>query len=279
MLLPVVKLRNLRHSRHPWIYRKMVQPPRGFDLEPGSLVEVRDRDGAFVGLAFYHPENTVALRLLTEARGERVDLAFLRTRLARAWRLRKDAVDARVSGGNFRLVHAEADGFPGLVIDKFADVLIVEPFVAGWTHLMDWLAEAARGLFPRCAVAVRGDRRAEEREGVSFAELERKYPAPASADIVENGITYRVDFASGHKTGFFLDQRDNRAAVMRLARKRRVLDLCCYTGGFSLSAWRGGAARVTAVDLDERALAAARTNARLNGAGDGIDFIHADAFG
>lgn len=278
MLLPVIKLKTPRNSRHPWIFRKMIQVPRGVDLEPGSLVEVRDRAGTFVGRAFFHPENTIAIRLLSENPREDIDAAFLRRRLAYAKTLRETAVDLKSIGDSYRLCHAEADLLPGLVIDKFADLLLVEPYVAGWLHLGDMLAEALVSLFPDCRVAARGDDRAADKEGVSFSRLEKKYPAPARVDIEENGIRYRVDFRTGHKTGFFLDQRDNRAYVSSLACGRDVLDLCSYTGGFALSAWKGGAKKVTAVDLDEAALAAAATNLGLNGAEGKVELIHRDAF-
>ncbi len=281
MLLPVVKLKTPRNSRHPWIYKKMTQPPRGLDLEPGTLVEVRDKAGAFVGRAFYHPENTVALRLLTERRDEEVDEAFFRARLARALDLRRAVIDLDAVGDCFRLVHAEADGFPGLVIDKFADVLLVEPYIAGWMHVMPELAVSLRALFPGCRVAARADRGAAAKEGVSFAKMEKQYPAPQSVTVTENGLRYAVDFESGHKTGFFLDQRDNRARVAALARGRSVLDLCCYSGGFALSAWKGGATEVFAVDLDEKAIAMAEANAALNAgknAAKNIRFVHRDMF-
>lgn len=277
MLLPVVKLKTPRNSRHPWIFRKMIQAPRGIDLEAGSLVEVRDKAGRFVARAFYHPTNTIALRVVTEDRDEDIDDRFLHARLARAKALRDAALDPK-AGDSYRLVHAEADNLPGLVIDKFADVLLVEPYIAAWMHLMDPLAKALRALHPDCRVVVRADDNAEVKEGVSYARLEKRYPAPTHVDIVENGIRYRVDFRTGHKTGFFLDQRDNRARAAGLAKGRDVLDLCSYTGGFALSAWKGGAKRVVAVDLDEKALAAAKVNADLNQAGKAVAFIHRDAF-
>ncbi len=278
MLLPVVKLKTPRNSRHPWIFRKMVQAPRGLRLEAGSLVDVRDRAGGFVGRAFYHPENTIALRLLTENREEEIDAKFFAARLEYARKLRETALDIRAVGDSYRLVHAEADSLPGLVIDKFADVLLIEPYVAGWLHVMDMLVEGLLRVYPGCRPAVRGDANAARKEGVSFGRIEQRHPAPDCADIVESGIRYRVNFRTGHKTGFFLDQRDNRARVAGLAKGRRVLDLCCYSGGFALSAWKGGAAGVEAVDLDEDALAAAAINSELNGAGGAIRFLHRDVF-
>lgn len=278
MLLPVVKLKSPRNSRHPWIYKKMTQAPRGVDLATGSLVEVRDKNGGFVGRAFYHPENTIALRLLTENQKEEVDGSFLLRRLRAAKTLRETVLEPCLSGDSYRLVNAEADALPGLVIDKFADLLLIEPYIAGWLHVLDWLVGALKELYPGCRVAVRADARAAEKEGVSFAPGERRFPPPPHVDIEENGLRYRVDFAAGHKTGFFLDQRDNRAFAARLSRDRDVLDLCCYTGGFSLSAWKGGAKQVEAVDLDEKALAMAAVNLKLNSAEQAVRLIHRDAF-
>ncbi len=281
MLFPVVTLKTPRNSRHPWIFKKMIQPPRVL-LEPGSLVEVRDKAGGFVAYAFFHPENTIALRVLAESRSEAPDEDFFRKRLAAAKKLRKTVLEpelfAEKGGGSYRLVHAEADGLPGLVIDKFAEVLLIEPYVAGWLHLADMLVTILKELYPGAKPVFRADPGAAAKEGVSFAKAEAKYPAPEATEIVENGIRYRVDFRTGHKTGFFLDQRDNRRRAARLARGRKVLDLCCYSGGFALSAWKGGAATVEAVDLDEKALAMAAANLTLNGADKRITLIHADAF-
>ncbi|MDR1612743.1 MAG: class I SAM-dependent rRNA methyltransferase [Planctomycetota bacterium] len=278
MLLPVVTLKSRRNSRHPWIFRKMVRLPRGLRLEPGSLVEVRNPDGNFAGRAFFHPENTIALRLVSEDPGRDFDESAVAERLAAAKRLRETAMPLSAPTDSFRLVNAEADLLPGLVVDKFNDVLVIEPHTAGWLHLMDWVVSGLGALYPGSRVVVRPDRRVEEKEGVSFAKAAERHPAPDSALIEENGIRYRVDFKTGHKTGFFLDQRDNRALVAGLSRGRKVLDLCCYTGAFSLSAWKGGAKFVVAVDLDEKAIAAARENARINGADSALSWIHRDIF-
>ncbi|MDR3211828.1 MAG: class I SAM-dependent rRNA methyltransferase [Planctomycetota bacterium] len=278
MLLPVVRLKIPRHSRHPWIYRKMLQLPRGVELVAGSLVEVRDRDGGRVGEAFYHPDNTIAIRLLTSHPDEKVDSLFLRRRLSYARDLREGILRLPETTDSWRLVNAEADLLPGLVVDKYADVLLIQPFSAGWLYLMDWLVDGLRELYPASRPVVRADPGAAQKEGVSFAKLEAQYPPPDRVVISENNVRYQVDFQSGHKTGFFLDQRDSRSRVGSLARGRRVLDLFSYSGGFSLAAWRGGATAITAVDLDEKALAVAKENASLNQAGEAIRFRHQDAF-
>ncbi len=278
MLLPTVKLKTKRASRHPWIYKKMTHAPRGVRLDIGSLVSVKDVDGKTLGQAFYHPDNTIALRMITENPGEDVDAEFILNRLSYAKTFREDVLGLPRFGDSYRLANAEADGLPGLVIDKFADVILVEPYIAGWMHLVDILVDCLKKLYPRERIAIRADAGAAVKEGVSFAKLEKNYPAPASVDMEENGVKYRVDFATGHKTGFFLDQRDNRRFVGEISKGRHVLDLCSYTGGFALSAWKGGAKSILAIDLDEKAIAAAKVNAQLNGAEKAITFVHQDAF-
>ncbi len=275
MPLPVIFLKRERTSAHPWIFRKMVALPRRAP-PAGALVEVRSKSGAFVGRGIFHPGQTICLRLLTAIPDEEVDENFFFRRLAAAKALREEVLGLPARTDSYRLAHAEGDGLSGLVIDKFADLLVVQPQCAGYLHLADHIAAALRRLYTAGRVAFRVDKRVEEREGVSLASLAARFPCPPTAMISEDGRRMRVDFAVGHKTGYFLDQRDQRAAVASLAKGREVLDLCCYTGGFAIAAMCGGARSCTAVDLDEKALALARQNAALNGAA--VNFLHADAF-
>ena len=273
--LPVVQLKTLRNSTHPWIFGKMVRHPER-RLAPGSLVEVRARDGSFAGRGIYNPLKTIALRLLTEDPAEGLDAAFFRRRLAAAKALREDVLRLGEQGDSYRLVHSESDGLSGLVVDKFGDVLVVEPFSAGYVTLGPTIVGILRELYPGKRVCFRPDPRTEEIEGVSFAAVARQFPAPEGVEIRENRLRMWVDFAGGHKTGFFLDQRENRAKVGELAKGREVLDLCCYTGGFAISALLGGAKSATGVDLDEKALATAERNAKLNGVSP--ELVHANVF-
>ena len=216
-------------TRYPWIFSKMVMHPRRRPA-PGTLVEVWAKGGVFVGRGLYHPDRTVAVRLLTRTAEENLDGEFLFRRLEAARRLREDVLRIPETSDSYRLVHAEADGLSGLVIDKFAGVLVVEPFSAGWLTLGELLAEALKRLYPDCRVAFRPDEKTEKTEGVSFAPLAAQYPPPAFVDIRENGLALRVDLAAGHKTGYFLDQRDNRALAASFAAGKKVWDLFCYTG-------------------------------------------------
>jgi 23S rRNA (cytosine1962-C5)-methyltransferase len=275
--LPVVRLRGLRNSTHPWIFGKMVRPPER-RVPPGALVEVRDRDNSFVGRGIYNPAKTIALRLLTEFPAERIDDDFFRRKLSQAKALREEMLRLGERSDSYRLVHSESDGLSGLVVDKFADVIVVEPFSAGYVALGPAIIRALRELYPKAWVCFRPDPRTEDIEGVSFGKLAREFPAPDGVEIRENELRMWVDFKSGHKTGFFLDQRENRAMVARLAREREVLDLCCYTGGFAISALLGGAKKATGVDLDEKALATAERNAKLNGVAAKAEWVHANVF-
>ncbi len=236
-------------------YRKMV---RRSDIEPGSLVDVVDRRGQTVGVGFYNPRSELAVRLL---RSEDIE------------KLLRDAIEFRekmlrlpdVTDG-YRVCHAEGDGLPGLIVDRYGPVHVIELHALGFFKLLDRVAP----IFGK--VIARAPEEVQRLEGFRMA------PSPASEGVVvtENGVRYRIDFARGHKTGFFCDQRDNRKVLGDLAVGRSVLDLCCYTGGFALSAARAGAARVTGVDLDEEALETARQNGRLNRVK--VDFLHADLF-
>ena len=270
-----MNLKTPRNSRHPWIFTKMVFHPRRRP-EPGSIVEIYNRDGGFVGRGIYHPNRTIAVRLLTENRDEFLDEVFFRERLEQAKALRENVLHIPEQSDSYRLVHSEGDGLSGLIIDKYADVIVAEPYSAGYLTLWPMIADALKQLYPGHKVALRPDTRTEEGEGVSFAELARQYPCPKSVDITENKMRMRVDLDAGHKTGYFLDQRENRALIASMAQGKEVLDLFCYTGGFSIAATLKGAARATGVDLDEKALVTAETNAKLNSVE--VDYVHEDAF-
>jgi 23S rRNA (cytosine1962-C5)-methyltransferase len=260
---------------YPWIFSKMVMHPRRRP-EPGALVDVWAKGGAFVGRGIYHPDRTLAVRLLTRDPEERLDGDFIYRRLEAARRLREEILRIPEKSDSYRLIHAEADGLSGLVIDKFADVFIIEPFSAGYLGLGPLVAEALRKLYPGCRAAFRPDEKTEKTEGVSFAPLVSRCPPPDYVDIRENGLGLRVDLASGHKTGYFLDQRDNRREAAAFAAGKKVWDLFCYTGGFGLAAARAGAAEVVSVDLDEKALRAAEGNAKRNGLS--VKYVHRNCF-
>lgn len=249
----------------------MVHPP-DVDIDPGTLVDVHDRDGAYVGRAFYNPRSNITLRLLTTDPSQVATDDFIKTRLREAVVLRHDLLQIPKVADAYRVCHSEGDGLSGLVVDRYGSVLSIEIFSRGFMRLLDrvkaWLLE----LFPGSKFCVRADDTAARLEGFNPPPPE----TPEGVIIREHGVEFRVDFEKGHKTGFFCDQRDNRAAAARLSVNRNVLDLCTYSGGFAISAAKGGAKRVIGVDMDEKALDVARQNARLNKVK--VDFLHADLF-
>ncbi len=279
MRLPVVRLSTERASRHPWVYRKMVRPTRGV-VAPGTLVEVETREGVFAGRGIFNPRSEIALRILTEDAGEALGPGFFLSRLRAAKELREDVLRITEHADAYRLCHGEADGLSGLVIDRFADTLVVKPYSAGYVVAADMVADALGELFPGGRIVLRMDATVVKREGLDpglVAKVAKRFPASGRVTIRERDLKMFVDLETGHKTGYFLDQRENRARFASLAKGMRVLDCFSYTGGFAISAMLAGAASATAVDLDEKALAVARENARLNNVA--VDFVHSDVFG
>lgn len=269
-------LRYRRPSQHPWVYRKLLGPAPT-RLDPGALVELRTPEGEFVGRGFYNANSEITYRQLVQDVRERPDAAWFRQRIAEAVRFRRELLGLDRESTAYRLVHGEGDGLSGLVVDRLGDVLVAELFAAGMRRHWTWIQAALSAEFPGAAVLARGDTRAEELEGVSLSA-----PAPPvdRCEVVEHGLIYEVDLRHGHKTGFFADQREHRRRAAELCRGEDVLDACCYTGGFALSALRGGARSVEAIDLDEVALETARRNARRNGyKGDApLTFRHINVF-
>jgi len=268
---PTVRLRVGGARGHLHFFRKMVHTPE-IPIDPGALVDVLDRDGSFVGRGFYNPRSNITVRLLTTDASQGSAEEFIRARLRDAVALRHDLLKLPSVSDAYRVCHSEGDGLSGLVVDRYGPVLSIEIFSRGFLKLLDrvkaWLLE----LYPGSTFCVRADDTAARLEGFNPPPPE----TPEGVIIREHGIGFRVDFERGHKTGFFCDQRDNRAAAGRMAAGRNVLDLCTYSGGFALSAAKGGARRVVGVDMDEKALEVARQNARLNKVK--VDFLHADLF-
>lgn len=283
---PWVQLRN--YIGGPLVYQRMIGLA-DVRANPGNVVTVYDKTGRYFGRGLYNPRSQIALRMLTVA-NEAVDGAFWRRKLAAAVDLRRQLGVAEAADA-YRLVHAEGDGLSGLIVERYADGLVFEHFSKGMFDRRDEIAAALIEQLGPPSVLDRPDATPTDwwvyhRADAGVAEIEGfvvpgadEGNAPPARDVVirEHGIRYRVDIAQGHKTGFFCDQRDNRKRLAELARGASVLDLCCYTGGFSLAAMvLGGAAEVTAVDLDEAALAVAKQNANLNNTR--VKFAQADAF-
>ncbi len=247
------------------------------DARPGDWVSVYDKNGERVGAGIFNPRAKIPLRVVAHG-AEPIGEDYFESAIRRAVGLRRDLFKLDAGTDAYRLVNSDGDGLSGLSIDRYSDVLLCEVFSLGIAQrLPGWLPllhELAGTRFARVQV----DHDLGSLEGIKPSAFnETNAAAPRTVKIRENGVRYEVDFAEGHKTGFFCDQRENRRAIAQFSKGARVLDLCCYTGGFSLCAKvLGGAADVTSVDLDEAAVAQARRNANLNQVR--LNFVHADAF-
>jgi 23S rRNA (cytosine1962-C5)-methyltransferase len=270
--LPVVRLKIVRRSSHPWIFQKMVEKPAA-RIAPGSVVDVQDRDGQWVGRGFYNGHSRISLRVLTADAAEPIDAAWFARRIDQALTLRRDWLNLEQVTDSFRISHAEADGLSGLVIDKFADIQVMEFFSAGMFRFRETIRDLLIERFPGSRTYWFAEEHVQKQESFDLRPME----APTPTVIREHGLRYRVAPGSKHKTGFFLDQRENRKALAGFCKGRKVLDLCCNSGGFAISAKVvGEASEVIGVDLDEQAIGLAKQNANLNQAQ--IRFVQADLF-
>lgn len=271
---------------HPWVYEGEVTGLSG-PVSDGQLVDVISRRGSWLGCGFLNSRSRIRVRVLSRNPNDRFDRAFWRRRIQYAWDYRKTVMgpeDSRCC----RMIFGEADGFPGLTVDRFESVLVAQVLCLGMElikeELFSLLLEVLRsdgqdvvGVYERNDVAIRELEGMEQGKGWHPVDGE-KAPDFTAVDIEENGIRYTVDFENGQKTGFFLDQKYNRQAVAKLARGRTVLDCFTHTGSFALNAARGGAKHVTAVDVSEFAVACARENARRNGLSDVMECVAANVF-
>lgn len=246
--------------RHPWVFSRALagNPP-----DAAEEIEVRSSSGALLGRGFASPRSSIAARLWRFDDGP-LDAAFVSGRVQASARLRERFVPPLTDG--YRLVHTEGDGLPGLVVDRYGDVLVVQATTAGTEAARPLWLPALRELFPAASILQRNDLASRHGEGLGLEdELLAGTPPPGRVPFRERGVTYLADLEGGQKTGFFLDQRENRHLVQGLAAGRSVLNLFSYSGAFGVAALAGGAARVTHVDVSEPALALARENHAANG--------------
>jgi len=280
------KGRRSIENGHPWVYAgEVLSCPE--DAENGCVVDVCSESGAWLGAGLLSRSSLIRVRLLSRNPNDKFDDAFWLRRFQYAWAYRKTVL-APADLLCCRVVFGEADGLPGLTVDRFGDVLVVQILSYGMDRrkdrLLPLLVKALRtdGQDIRC-IYQRNDDPLREKEGL--VQYKGFFPLPAEAmpagtvtQITENGVKYAVDFENGQKTGFFLDQKYNRKAVSRLSAGKRVLDCFTHTGSFALNAALGRAEHVTAVDVSEAAVEMARKNAALNGLEDKMDFLCADVF-
>ncbi|MCP5432149.1 MAG: class I SAM-dependent rRNA methyltransferase [Alphaproteobacteria bacterium] len=264
--LPAIRLKPGAQRRlgqgHPWAFsNEIAMDEAAKALAPGSLVRLLQDDGEAVGLALFNPRTLIAARLLTRSLKRPVDEGFLRERIDRALGLRARLFDEPY----YRLVHAEADGLPGLVADRLGDTLVLEVNCAGMERLERELLAAFESALGPERILLKNDAPVRALEGLALETRMAKGAFDGPMEVRENGLAYLADPAGGQKTGWFYDQRENRAFAARLARGARVLDAYSYTGGFALLCAAAGASRVVALDRSEGALALLADAARRNG--------------
>ena len=266
-----VRIRRDTLPDHPWVYRKQVRA-----ADPGTRngdpVRILGDSGKPLGAGLYHGKSQLAVRVLTRDPKEEIDRPFLSRRVTEALDLRRKVLRLDDRTDAYRVVNSEGDGLSGLVVDRYANWLSVQVKCLGMFRLAPDVGEILAQAFPGARTVYRRDEQAERIEGFRVPDPRGE----AKATIHADGIHYEVDLAKGHKTGAFLDQRDNRLLAARVAKGRRILDLFCYDGAFALAAAKAGAKDVLAVDLDEAAVARAERNAKLNGVK--MATKHADAF-
>jgi 23S rRNA (cytosine1962-C5)-methyltransferase len=272
----VVRLKNAWKSTHPWIFQKLVEKP-AVRPKPGSIVDVVGVDGEWIGRGFYNGHSRIALRMLEGDPDVVVDADWFARRIADAVSLRRDVLRLDEVSDAWRVVHSEGDGLSGLVVDRYADLLVVEFFSAGMVRHREWIYDALRAQFPGCRFHASADEHVQKQESFDFRPWSSTGTgATTPALITEHGIRFRADPAGAHKTGFFADQRENRQWLSQLVAGQRVLDLCCNTGGFAVYSAVRGASEVVGIDIDADVIEIAKGNAKLNNVRP--RFVQADIF-
>ncbi|MBE5943601.1 MAG: class I SAM-dependent rRNA methyltransferase [Lachnospiraceae bacterium] len=261
-----------------WIYDNEIQNIMG-TCQDGDMVVVRDFDGYPMGKGFINRQSKIMIRMMTRNPNQEIDEDFIKLRVKNAWEYRKKTVDT----SSCRIIFGEADFLPGLVIDKFSDVLVVESLALGIDKLKLYIVDYLKEILAEDGIKIRGvyersDAKVREKEGMKRTKGFIGEEFDTKVEIVENGVRYIVDVEDGQKTGFFLDQKYNRLAIHKLCEGAEVLDCFTHTGSFALNAGIAGAKEVTGVDASELAVAQATENAKLNGLEDRVKFICEDVF-
>lgn len=276
---PTVRLNKGGGSRllrgHPWGFSNEIEmTPETKALAPGSVVAVETRAGEGVGLAHLNPHSLIALRMLDRTAERTIDSAWVAERLSQALAWRRRLFDSPY----YRVVHAEADGLPGLIVDRYGDVVVLQANSAGMDRMLPAVVEAVRDVLVPAAIVLRNDSPVRKLEGLGEEVRLVEGTVPDPALVSEGGALFPLDPLGGQKTGWFFDHRDNRSFVARLSSGMRVLDLYAHTGGFGIQAAVAGAAEVDLIDRAGPALAQAARAAELSGVADRVSTRKADAF-
>ena len=279
--MPAIRLKPARtksvRNLHPWIFSGAIADVQG-SPQPGSTVDVLSSEGDFLARGYYNARSQIRVRILTWDEDEEIVSAFWRTRLQRAIARRKALADDPQTTA-YRLAFAESDGLPGLIVDVYGDWLVLQSLTAGIELWKPTLVELLMELLEPRGIYERSDADVRAREGLpSVTGCLAGNALEGEITILENGLPFRVDLRHGQKTGFYLDQRENRCRIGRCCRGREVLDAFCYTGGFGVYALSHGAKSVTSLDSSARALQMAADNVHLNGLHGRSEYIEGNAF-
>ena len=261
-----------------WVYDNEIDSIMG-SFDNGDIVEVRDFDGYCMGCGYINTKSKITVRMLSRKKDTLIDEAFMEQRVRDAWNYRKETIDT----SSCRVIFGEADFLPGIVVDKFSDVLVVESLALGIDRWKLTIVNALKKVMSEDGITIRGvyersDAKVRLQEGMERSKGFIGEPFDTKVEITENGVKYIVDVEDGQKTGFFLDQKNNRAAIHRICKGKKVLDCFTHTGSFALNAGIAGASDVLGVDASQLAVDQATENARLNGLENTVRFQCADVF-
>ncbi|MBI4127801.1 MAG: class I SAM-dependent rRNA methyltransferase [Parcubacteria group bacterium] len=271
--LPILRLAHNREipvlRNHPWIYSQAIQKIEG-EPKPGDIVEVQSSGGHFLARGYYNPHSQIVVRILTRDEREAIDRAWLTRRIDDAIHARDAYFDSRDTNA-YRLVHGESDFVPGLIVDRYDTYLVIQIHTLGIERMRDEIIEVLVDLLHPAGIYERSDVGVRKHEGLTDAPATLRYGmVPDEITIRENGATFLVNVREGQKTGFFLDQRENRKAIAQYAKDALVLNLFAYTGGFSVMAALAGATSTLSIDIAEETLAMAKKNFKANN----LDLTH-----
>lgn len=259
-------------SGHPWLFRSDIERIVG-NPAPGDAVDVHAGDGRFLGRGYFNPHSQITIRMLTRWE-EPITRAFFERRIRQAWAYRQQMADT----DSCRVIFAESDFLPGLIVDKFHDILVIQTLSLGMDLMKNTIVSLLQEIIGPRGIYERNDVPVRDLEGLPQQTGFLSEPFDTLVEMKENGVRFLVDVAEGQKTGFFLDQKENRAALAPLVPGKEVLDCFTHTGSFALHAAHYGAKQVTGVDISEHAVACANQNALLNGYQDRTQFVEANAF-
>ena len=265
------------YARHPWVYPGPIDRVEGTPAD-GDVVDVSAANGSFIARGLFNSRSKIRVRLFSWDESQALDEGFFRERISQAIALR-ESLGLREEGGSSRLVFSEGDRLPGLVVDDFSGWLMVQLTSLGLADRREMIADILQDLLRPRGIWLKTDPAIGKLEGLDLTDRLLRGEAPPSDLLIdEHGLKFHANLTEGQKTGYYLDQRDNRQLVAKHASGKRMLDLFCYAGGFGLHAARAGAKEVEYVDGSEAAIELARANARTNGLMDGSTFVKADAF-